>query len=178
MSLPTIQNVLFLYYSCLPALLMVFLSRSLSLALVVIIWYLVLPFTFVRAYLTFPKAIVIILKHATSLCFSMLPGPALVQADLDYQMADVNQKIQQYVAASQGHSAELDRAFIMAIEIGSFIYLFCLFKSYNAFISKFRCDKCVYIRGIGWLKWFLELAFSHMTPLCWCKGSIGQFVPV
>ncbi len=48
----------------------------------------------------------------------MLPGPALIQADLEYQRADVDQKIQQHVAvASQGHSAELDKAFIMGIEL-------------------------------------------------------------
>ncbi len=62
---------------------------------------------------------VLILKHATSLRHSMLPGPALIQADLDYQMADADQKIQQFVATSQGYSAELDKAFIMAIDIGS-----------------------------------------------------------
>jgi len=48
----------------------------------------------------------------------MLSGSALIQADLDYQKADVAHKIQQYVATSEGHSAELDKAFVMAIEIG------------------------------------------------------------
>jgi len=49
---------------------------------------------------------------------------------LDYQKADADQKFEQYVAASQGHPAELERAFIMGIEIGSSIS-----KSYKAFIS-------------------------------------------
>ena len=53
----------------------------------------------------------------------MSPGPALIQADLDYQRAHVDKKIQKHVMASQGHSAELDRAFIMAIEI---VCLFCV----------------------------------------------------
>jgi len=48
----------------------------------------------------------------------MSPGPALIQADLDYQKAGIDQQIQQYVAACEGHSAELDGAFIMAVEIG------------------------------------------------------------
>jgi len=48
----------------------------------------------------------------------MLPGPALIQADIDYQKSNLDQKIQQYVATSQGHSVELDKAFIMSIEIG------------------------------------------------------------
>ncbi len=59
--------------------------------------------------------------RATSLCLSLLLGPALIQADLDYRRSDVNQKVQQYVGTSQGHSAELDKAFIMGIEIGSSI---------------------------------------------------------
>ncbi len=53
----------------------------------------------------------------------MLSGPALIQADLDYQRADIDQKIQEYVAASQGHSVKLDSAFIMGIEIGSSIFV-------------------------------------------------------
>jgi len=49
----------------------------------------------------------------------MLPGPALIQADNDYRNANVDQKVQQYVAECGVDSAELDKAFIMAIEIGS-----------------------------------------------------------
>jgi len=48
----------------------------------------------------------------------LLPGPALLQADLDYQKADVDQKIQQYISTCQKPSAELDKAFLMGIEIG------------------------------------------------------------
>jgi len=103
---------------------------------------LVVPFHFVEAYLTFPKVIVFILKHATSLRLSLLPGPALIQVDLDYQRADVDQEIQEYVSASEGPSAELDTAFIMTIEIGSVCLFSCLLKSYKALISNFRCDKC------------------------------------
>ena len=53
----------------------------------------------------------------------MLPGPALIQADLDYQTADVDKKIQQHIVASERHSAELDRAFVMDIEM---VRLFCV----------------------------------------------------
>jgi len=58
----------------------------------------------------------------------MSPGPALIQADLDYQMAGVNKKIQQHVMASHEHSVELDRAFIMAIEM---VCLFCVCSSHT-----------------------------------------------
>jgi len=53
----------------------------------------------------------------------MLSSPALIQADLDYQKANVDQKIQQYIGASQRPSVELDKAFIMGIEIGLSILL-------------------------------------------------------
>ncbi len=123
--------------------------------------------------MTFPKVLVLIFRRATSLRLSLLPGLALIQADLDYQNSDVDQKIQQYISASQGPSVELDKAFIMGIEIGLSILLLVQSK---AFISTFRCDKCACIRGIVWLQWFLELVFSHMTPSCWCNGPLGQFV--
>jgi len=124
---------------------------ALKLALVIIIWYLVLHLHFLRAYLTFPKAVVVILKHTTSLHVSMYYVPALIQAELDYWKADVDQKIQQHITTSQTQSADLDRAFIMGIEIGlSILVSVKLYKAW-AFISDFRCDKCVYIRGIvGW----------------------------
>ncbi len=73
--------------------------------------------------MTFPKAVTLILKHATSLHLSLLAGPALFQVDLDYQKADIDQIIKEYVGACQGPSAELDEAFIMGIEIGSSILL-------------------------------------------------------
>src|SRR6266404_1619255 len=41
----------------------------------------------------------------------------------------------------------------------------CLFKSYKVFISNFRWDQCTCIRGIVWLQWFLELAFSYHTVM-------------
>jgi len=85
---------------------------------------LVLPIVFLGVYLTFPKVVVLILKHATSLRLSTVPQLALIQADLDYQKADVDQQIQQYVATSQTHSGDLDRDFIIAIENGLYIFVF------------------------------------------------------
>ncbi len=43
---------------------------------------------------------------------------ALIQAELDCRTADVVQKIQEYITASPGHSPELDKDFIMGIDIG------------------------------------------------------------
>jgi len=112
------------------------------------------------------------MKHAMSLCLNLSPRPALAQADQDYQQAGVDKKIQQYVGASQGPSAELDKAFIMDIEIG-LVHLFaCLFKSHKAFISIFRCDKCAGIRGIVGYTCFWNW-LCHTSLLCWCEG---QFV--
>jgi len=56
----------------------------------------------------------------------------LIQADLDYQKSDVDQKIRQYVGASQGPSAELDKAFIMGVEIGLSIFS-CWFNQKRLF---------------------------------------------
>ncbi len=117
--------------------------------------------------MTFPKVVVIILKHATSLRLSMHPGPALIQADLDYQNSDVDQKIQQYIGASQGPSAELDKPFIMGIEIGLSIFL--MVQS-TAFISNFRFNICAHIKRDCLA--ILELLFSHVRRECWSS----QFV--
>jgi len=97
---------------------------------------LVVPFNFVGAYLTFPKVLVLIFRHATSLRVSLLPGPALIQADLDYQKADVDQKIQKYVSTCQRPSAKLDKAFIMGIEIGLSILLSA--QTIQSFCFQFR----------------------------------------
>jgi len=130
---------------------------------------LVVPFNFVEAYLTIPKVIVLIFKRAMSLRDSLLPGPALIQADLDYQKGDVDQKIQEYVSTSKGPSAELDKAFIMAIEIGSVCLFSCLFKSYKAFIPNFRCNKYAQ-KGIVGYNGFGTGIFTCDTWSCWCKG--------
>ena len=71
----------------------------------------------------FVEAVILILKHATFLRLSNLSQEsALAQAELDYQAADIDLKIQQHItASSQEHSVELCTDFIMATDFGWFI---------------------------------------------------------
>ena len=73
--------------------------------------------------LTFVKAIVLIFKHAAFLQLSNLSTEsALTRAELDYQEANIDLKIQHHLkASSQEHSVEQFADFIMATDIGSFI---------------------------------------------------------
>ena len=125
MSLPTFKNVP-LFHCPLSLWLMLYLSSTPSLvlarALGIIICCLVLHFMVFRVYLTFTKAAIIIFKHATFLCASNLSmGLALGQAETDYQAANIDSKIQQYLTApSQKHSIEGYLDFIMATAIGLF----------------------------------------------------------
>jgi hypothetical protein len=74
-------------------------------------------------YLTFLKAVILILKHATFLTLTKITRElALTHADLDYQEANIDLKIQQHLmSSSQEHSIELLVGFIMATNIGLFI---------------------------------------------------------
>ncbi len=103
-----------------------------------------------------------------SLRLSLLPGPALIQADLDYQKEDVDQKIEQYVGTSEDPSAELDKAFIMSIEIGSVRLFSCLFKLYKVFISNFRCDN-VHKKGLLFTMVFGIVILTHGTIVLVCR---------
>jgi hypothetical protein len=77
-----------------------------------------------RVYLTFVKAVTLILKHATLLQSSNLPKAALTNADLDYQRANIDGSIQQYLAACTSDvSVDQFASFIMCTEIGLFILL-------------------------------------------------------
>jgi hypothetical protein len=69
------------------------------------------------------KAVILILKHATSLCLLINSSEsALTQAELAYQEANIDLKIQQFLAASsQEHSVQLFAGFIMVTDIGLFI---------------------------------------------------------
>ena len=69
------------------------------------------------------EAVILLLKHATYLRLSKLSHEsALTQAELDYQQANVDLKIQQYLmASSQEQSVELLVCFIMGMDIGLFI---------------------------------------------------------
>ncbi len=141
------------------------LFSTLPLASVVIIWYLVFPIIFIRAYLTFPKAVVLILKHATFLRPFMLPGPALIQADLGYQKAHIAQKIQQHVIACKEHSVEMDKAFIMAVEIGSSVLQVVSVWNIQSFYFQLRCNKCSCIRwNVSWNRFWNS--HSHIWNRC------------
>ena len=67
-------------------------------------------------------AVILILKHATFLLLSGLSWQlALVHADQHYQQANIDLKIQEYLAASsQELSVEQLASFIMATDIGWF----------------------------------------------------------
>ena len=70
-------------------------------------------------YLTFEKAVTLLLKHATFLRLSNLPESALTYAALDYQKANIDVIIQQHLVASASeHSVEQFACFIMGTDIG------------------------------------------------------------
>jgi hypothetical protein len=86
-------------------------------------------------YLTFLKAVILILKHATFLRLSNLsPESALTHAELDYQKANIDLKIQQHLmASSQEHSVKQFASFIMATDLGWFILASVSIISHQAF---------------------------------------------
>ena len=88
-----------------------------------IISFLVFHFFSPKVYLTFIKAVVIILKHATLLRRSNLPSKsALTQAELEYQVANIDMKIHQHLmVSSQVQPIEQFSDFIMTTDIGWFI---------------------------------------------------------
>ena len=125
MSLPAIKNVLSLYHSHLSQWLLIFISldhHHWSWQSSFDSWY--LSHLFFGMYLTFAEAVILILKHATFLRhLNLSPESALTLAELDYQEANVDLTIQQHLmASSQEHSVELFVAFVMATEIGLFIF--------------------------------------------------------
>ena len=73
-------------------------------------------------YLTLVKAVILIFKHATLLHLPMSSKSALTQAAMEYQAANIDLKIQQYLTtSSQEYSVEEFASFIMATDIGIFI---------------------------------------------------------
>ena len=74
-------------------------------------------------YLTCIQAFLLILKHATFLRKSNKPEAALTKAALDYQEANIELKIQDYLKSlSPEDSVETFSGFIMATELGLFIF--------------------------------------------------------
>ncbi|KAF8264866.1 hypothetical protein EI94DRAFT_425813 [Lactarius quietus] len=91
-------------------------------------------YKFQAIYLTFVKAVILILKHASFLMQSSLASElALTHAGLDYQEADINFKIQQYLKASSlWHLFQNYAKFIMATDIGVFIVSFLTVISHQS----------------------------------------------
>jgi hypothetical protein len=77
-------------------------------------------------YLTIVEVVILILKHATSLRLSNTPGQALTLAELDYQKANIDLKIEEHLKAfTPKDSVEKLSDFIMATNIGlSMLHLF------------------------------------------------------
>ncbi|KAN0137754.1 hypothetical protein V8E53_004238 [Lactarius tabidus] len=82
-----------------------------------VIWSLVFIFIVFKVYLTFVKAVIIILKHATLLRLSNLSRPALARADMDYRSANIDSTIYQFLMAFPEPSPGQRARFIMATEI-------------------------------------------------------------
>ena len=99
------------------------------------------------AYFTFVQAVTLRLKHATLLRSSNIPKAALIKADLDYQRANIDESIQQYLTTCASDvSVEQFAGFIMDTEIGLFILLpFATSISYCAFstISVLSLYSCI-----------------------------------
>ena len=92
------------------------------------------------------KAVTLILKHATLLRTSNLSRAALTNAELDYQRADIDGSIQQYLTTCASDvSVEQFAGLIMSTEIGLFMLLLfvisishCSFRVISIF-SHYRC---------------------------------------
>ena len=71
------------------------------------------------------KAVTLILKHATLLRTSNPPKAALTNVDLDYQRANIDGSIQQYLTACASDDVSIEQfaSFVMGTEIGLFILL-------------------------------------------------------
>jgi hypothetical protein len=98
-----------------------------------------------QVYLTFVKAVTLILKHASWLRTSNMAFAAVSKVELDYQMANMDEYIQQYLTACASElSVEQFAAFIMDTNIGLFILLLVTLISYCFFsvisvLSQYRC---------------------------------------
>ncbi|KAH9023833.1 hypothetical protein EDB85DRAFT_2292749 [Lactarius pseudohatsudake] len=98
MSLPTVENVLFLHHSHL------------------VLWLLTFISLVHRSSLIF--AIILIFKHATFLRLNGLSSEsALTQAELDYREANIDLKIRQHLTGSSQDSVEVSASFLMATDI-------------------------------------------------------------
>lgn len=113
----------YLYLQALVSLAHDTISSSLALVLVVTIWFWVSHIIIFRVHLTFVEAVLIILKHATFLRCSKSSDLALIQAEVDYQKANIDSNIQEYLnTSSLEFSIEKFTAFVMATNISLYIF--------------------------------------------------------
>ena len=100
-----------------------------------------------RVYLTFVKAATLILKHATlsQITSSNRLQVALTNVELDYQKANIDESIQQYLTICAPElSVDQFAGFIMVTDIGLFMLLLFDTTSYCPFslisvLSQYRC---------------------------------------
>lgn len=158
-----------------------------ALVLAIIIWSLVFYFISFWVYLTFVKATLIILKHASLLHLSNIsPKLALIRAELEYQQADIDSKIDEYLMMhSQAQGIELFAGFIMTTDIGQFFFTSLKIISYQAFspTSVFGSITCAckwcYLKNVVAIIWTLSLlssSYSHLVVLILILSSV-PFVP-
>ena len=107
-----------------------------------IIWPLVSYFIIFKLGLTIVKVVVLMLKHATALRLSSTPEDALIQAELDFQEADMDWKIQEYLKAFTPEASfdTIPKAidFIMATNLGLFLHS-CMTTNLILVFSKSSC---------------------------------------
>ena len=88
------------------------------------------------------KVVVLMLKHATALRLSSTPEDALIQAELDFQEADMDWKIQEYLKAFTPEASfdTIPKAidFIMATNLGLFLHS-CMTTNLILVFSKSSC---------------------------------------
>ena len=110
----------------------------------------VFQFIVFKVYLTFVEAVILILKHATLLQLSESYESALTHAELSYQMANVDLNVHQVLASSE-NSVKKFVEFIMTTDIGTFVLVFAIKVSYQAFsaISVFSQHTCILVEMVS-----------------------------
>ena len=146
MALHTIQNVLLHIIFISHSGLWYYFSSSSFTSIATFIWSLVFHIFTLRVYLTFEKAVTLILKHATLSQLSNSPKLALTNVDQNYRNANIDVAIKQHLQAhSSEHSVEQFAGFIMGTDIGLFILLSVTSISYHPFSASINTE---------WLKHF------------------------
>ena len=84
-------------------------------------------FIIFRVYLTFVEAVILVLKYATFIrlsnsCSNFIGKQSLAHAYVHYEEANIDPKIQEFLKTSEEQSEMHFVDFIMATEIGLFIF--------------------------------------------------------